>query len=424
MTIEKSRFSSEAAPQPNVNTGVINGNDFAAIVPVIAGRIGGREANIASARALHKALGVGRDFTNWIKGRIDQYGFIAGTDFIRVENLSTPKRASAKTRQQVEHDYLLSLDMAKEVAMVERNEQGRAVRRYFIQCEEALQRSVPEIAAQYRRQLKARISAANNFKPMCEALDAARAEQGKQTQQRHYSNESNMIARIVLGGMTAKQWAQANGITGEPRDSMNAAQLEHLAYESLSGFGYTCKKLTGSAPSAQRQVVLIHRFTTPLGPMFVCATQRGICLLEFVDRRALETEFSDLQRRFDASIIAGENAHTRQAQQEITEYFAGRRQSFEVALDTPGSEFQRAVWRHLQYVSFGETTHYQSIAMDIGKPTATRAVAAANGANRVAIIIPCHRIIGKDGSMTGYGGGVARKKWLINHEATIREKCG
>ncbi|MBC4752189.1 bifunctional transcriptional activator/DNA repair enzyme AdaA [Klebsiella variicola] len=195
-------------------------------------------------------------------------------------------------------------------------------------------------------------------------------------------------------------------------------------YESLSGFGYTCKKLTGSAPSAQRQVVLIHRFTTPLGPMFVCATQRGICLLEFVDRRALETEFSDLQRRFDASIIAGENAHTRQAQQEITEYFAGRRQSFEVALDTPGSEFQRAVWRHLQYVSFGETTHYQSIAMDIGKPTATRAVAAANGANRVAIIIPCHRIIGKDGSMTGYGGGVARKKWLINHEATIREKCG
>ncbi|HIF7521245.1 TPA: antA/AntB antirepressor family protein, partial [Escherichia coli] len=118
---------------------------------------GGRETNIVSAKALHKALGVGRDFTNWIKGRIDQYGFIAGTDFIRVENLSTPKRASAKTRQQIEHDYLLSLDMAKEVAMVERNEQGRAIRRYFIQCEEELQRSVPEIAARYRRQLKARL---------------------------------------------------------------------------------------------------------------------------------------------------------------------------------------------------------------------------------------------------------------------------
>ncbi|MEP8834953.1 antA/AntB antirepressor family protein [Enterobacter roggenkampii] len=230
MTIEKSRFSSGAAPQPNVNTGVINGNDFAAIVPVIAGQIGGREANIVSARALHKALGVGRDFTTWIKGRISQYGFAAGVDYITVENLSSPVSGSAKFRQQIEHDYLLSLDMAKEVAMVERNEQGRAVRRYFIQCEEALQRSVPEIAAQYRRQLKARIGAANLFKPMCVALESARAEQGKQTQARHYSNESNMIARIVLGGMTAKQWAQANSITGEPRDSMNAAQLEHLAY--------------------------------------------------------------------------------------------------------------------------------------------------------------------------------------------------
>lgn len=100
MNIEKSRLISEAAPHLNASLGTINGNDFAAIVPVIAGRIGGREANIVSAKALHKALGVGRDFTNWIKGRIDQYGFIAGTDFIRVENLSTPKRASAKTGER------------------------------------------------------------------------------------------------------------------------------------------------------------------------------------------------------------------------------------------------------------------------------------------------------------------------------------
>ncbi len=230
MNIEKSRLISEAAPHLNASLGTINGNEFAAIVPVIPGHIGGRETNIVSAKALHKALGVGRDFTNWIKGRIDQYGFIAGTDFIRVENLSTPKRASAKTRQQIEHDYLLSLDMAKEVAMVERNEQGRAIRRYFIQCEEELQRSVPEIAARYRRQLKARISAANNFKPMCDALNMARAEIGKTTQQHHYTNESNMISRIVLGGLTAKQWARINGYSGEPRDHMNAEQLEHLSY--------------------------------------------------------------------------------------------------------------------------------------------------------------------------------------------------
>ena len=241
MTIEKSRFNSEAAPQSSVNQGEYSTNDFAAIVPVISGQIGGREASIVSAKALHKALGVGNDFSTWIKLRIDEYGFSLSADYVVFDSSDfrnqssnfeqgSPGWATKRGGDRRSKDYGLSLGMAKELAMVERNEQGRAVRRYFIQCEEALQRSVPEIAAQYRRQLKARISAANNFKPMCEALDAARAEQGKQTQQRHYSNESNMIARIVLGGMTAKQWAQENGITGEPRDSMNAAQLEHLSY--------------------------------------------------------------------------------------------------------------------------------------------------------------------------------------------------
>ncbi len=125
---------------------------------------------------------------------------------------------------------MLSLNMAKELAMVERNEQGRAVRRYFIQCEEALHRSVPEVAARFRRQLKARLTAANYFKPMCAALETARSELGKKTLPHHYTTESNMIARLVLGGLTAKDWAQANGVTGEPRDSMSADQLEHLSY--------------------------------------------------------------------------------------------------------------------------------------------------------------------------------------------------
>ncbi|MDY0889868.1 methylated-DNA--[protein]-cysteine S-methyltransferase [Kosakonia sp. CFBP8986] len=188
-------------------------------------------------------------------------------------------------------------------------------------------------------------------------------------------------------------------------------------YESLSGFGYTYKKLTGAAPSEGRQTIMIHRFTTPLGPMFVCATARGVCLLEFVDRRMLETEFSDLQRLLNARILAGENEHTRQAEKEISDYFAGQRRHFDLALDLPGSAFQRLVWQGLQDVPYGQTTHYQCLAERIDKPLAVRAVAAANGANRVAIVIPCHRIIGKNGTMTGYGGGIARKKWLIEHEA-------
>ncbi|HFK4063495.1 TPA: bifunctional transcriptional activator/DNA repair enzyme AdaA [Kluyvera ascorbata] len=190
-------------------------------------------------------------------------------------------------------------------------------------------------------------------------------------------------------------------------------------YESLSGFGYTYKKLTGHSPTMAQQTLLIHRFTTPIGPMFVCASERGVCLLEFVDRRMLETEFSDLQRLLNARIIAGQNEHIRQAENEIAEYFAGKRLRFTLALDTPGSEFQRRVWPALAEIPCGESTHYQALAETLNKPTAARAVAAANGANRIAIVIPCHRVIGKDGSMTGYGGGVARKRWLLEHEKKI-----
>ncbi|MGV3688808.1 MULTISPECIES: antA/AntB antirepressor family protein [Citrobacter freundii complex] len=237
MKLEKSRFTSEAAPQSNVGQGVIINNDFAAIVPVNSGLIGGRQTNIVSARDLHKALGVGKDFSTWITDRITDYGFAIGSDYI-VNKAISPKLGKTPTGAACSpiavgrpgKDYLLSISTAKEIAMLERNEQGRAVRRYFIQCEEELQRSVPEIAARYRQHLKARINAAGRFTAMCEALELARMEQGKATQRHHYTNESNMLSRIVLGGMTAKQWAQANGVEGEPRDSMNAEQLEHLAY--------------------------------------------------------------------------------------------------------------------------------------------------------------------------------------------------
>lgn len=187
-------------------------------------------------------------------------------------------------------------------------------------------------------------------------------------------------------------------------------------YGSLSGFGYTCKKLTGGAPTEASQVILIHRFTTPLGPMFACASSRGICLLEFVDRRMLETELKDLQRLLQARILAGENQHTRQAQVEVTEYFAGTRQQFELALDMPGSEFQQSVWKSLQAIPYGGTASYSMLAETLGKPRAVRAVASSNVANRVAIVIPCHRVVGRNGELTGYGGGLVRKQWLIAHE--------
>ena len=193
-------------------------------------------------------------------------------------------------------------------------------------------------------------------------------------------------------------------------------------YESLSGFGYTFKKLIGKPPqsSENQKLILISRLTTPLGPMFVCATDNGICLLEFVDRRMLETEFKDLQRLLKAKIISGDNAHITLAKKEIAEYFIGTRMQFSVPIDSPGSEFQQEAWKGLQQISYGTTSTYESQAQLIGRPKAIRAIASANGYNRISIIIPCHRVLRKDGHLGGYGGGLERKQWLLEHEKRHR----
>jgi len=204
--------------------------NFAELIPVVPGVIGKQSTSIVNASALHHALCIDSRFTDWIKRRIAEYGFSGGNDYQRVETLSVSNLSSAKSRQQITHEYLITLDMAKELAMVERNEQGRAVRRYFIACEEELQRIAPKASAKLRRELKARITAASHFKPMCAALELARTEQGKKTLAHHYTTESNMISRLVLGGMTAKQWAKTNGVAGDARDSMSTEQLEHFSY--------------------------------------------------------------------------------------------------------------------------------------------------------------------------------------------------
>ncbi len=195
-----------------------------------------------------------------------------------------------------------------------------------------------------------------------------------------------------------------------------------LGYESLSGFGYTYKKLIGKSPanSKTKTLILINRLTTPLGPMFVCATDKGICLLEFTDRKMLETEFRDLQKRLQSEILIGENKHTKQLKKELKEYFAGTRRTFEVPLHTPGTDFQNQVWNALHKIAFGTTSTYQDQAKMINNPKAVRAVARANGANRISIVIPCHRIIGKNGDLTGYGGGIERKRWLLEFEKKSR----
>ena len=189
-------------------------------------------------------------------------------------------------------------------------------------------------------------------------------------------------------------------------------------YESLSGFNDGFKSIFGHSAknSKNKSIIYIDRFSTKLGPMFAAATDKGLCLLEYTDRKSLESEFKDLSKRLNAVIVPGMNEHIELAKQQLGEYFDGRRRDFSISIDAPGTEFQKDVWKLLIKIPYGTTCSYLEQAKKLEKPKAVRAVANANGMNRISIIIPCHRVIGSDGSLTGYGGGLPRKKWLLELE--------
>lgn len=168
--------------------------------------------------------------------------------------------------------------------------------------------------------------------------------------------------------------------------------------------------------------LVARRIESPLGPLLAAASERGVCMLEFVDPHAKATQAATLRRRFAAEIRPGSNAHLEQLRTELRAYFAGDRRAFGVPLDASGTPFQARVWDALRAIPCGRTRSYLDVAGQIGRPTATRAVARANGDNRVAILIPCHRVIGSDGTLTGYAGGLWRKQWLLEHERAMTDQ--
>ncbi len=192
-------------------------------------------------------------------------------------------------------------------------------------------------------------------------------------------------------------------------------------YESLSGFYDAFQKWCGVTPARaadrQPEMLLVNRYLSPLGPIILVADSHSLYLAEFADRRMLETQFKKLIKLTQQTICPGENKIMGQAAKELESYFAGKRQHFEIPLAMPGSAFQTQVWKQLQQIPFGQTTSYDTIAGRIGNPNAQRAVGRANGENRLAIIVPCHRVIRSDGTLSGYGGGVRRKEWLLQLEA-------
>lgn len=163
-------------------------------------------------------------------------------------------------------------------------------------------------------------------------------------------------------------------------------------------------------------MIKLTKIDTPLGEMLAGAEKDGICLLEFNDTKILSSESEGPSELFNTAAGYGSNKHLTELRKQLKEYFNGTRKEFTLTMINHGTEFQQSVWKELQTISFGTTRSYLDLANAIKKPGSVRAVANANGANRIAIIIPCHRVIGADGSLTGYGGGLERKKWLIDHE--------
>lgn len=223
-------------------------------------------------------------------------------------------------------------------------------------------------------------------------------------------------------GMTFVEYARARrmGIAMKQiREGENVIDVQLSAgYESSSGFRDAFSRIMGSAPSllGSSHILKASWLDTRLGPMIAIADDEALYLLEFVDRRGLEREVERLRQKTKSAIIPGSTQPIRSIERELTQYFDGDLVDFKTPVCYIGSPFQKTVWEELRKIPVGQTRSYSEIASSIGKPSAFRAVAQANGMNQLAIIIPCHRVINTNGELGGYGGGLTRKQWLINHE--------
>ncbi|MDD9368470.1 methylated-DNA--[protein]-cysteine S-methyltransferase, partial [Staphylococcus aureus] len=155
------------------------------------------------------------------------------------------------------------------------------------------------------------------------------------------------------------------------------------------------------------------------GSMLAISDDDSLLLLEFVDRKGLETEIKKLRMRLNAAITPEKTVIIQQIEAELARYFNGELIDFKTPIRYIGSDFQQSVWNELRRIPVGETISYKRLAEKLGRPTASRAVARANGANQLSIIVPCHRVINTNGALGGYGGGLARKEWLIKHEKMV-----
>lgn len=222
-------------------------------------------------------------------------------------------------------------------------------------------------------------------------------------------------------GMTFHAFARGYRLRRAFERLRRGADLDEVAmshgFESHSGFRDAFGRLLGNPPGRSRsaECVTAAWLESPLGPLVVGATDAGICLLEFSDRRMLEAQLESVRRRL-GPVLPGDHPLLDQLKRELAEYFTSTRREFTVPLVYPGTPFQTKVWDALRQIPYGETRSYEQLAWAVGSPGAQRAVGHANGLNRIAIVIPCHRVVNKDGKLGGYGGGLWRKQLLLDLE--------
>jgi AraC family transcriptional regulator of adaptative response/methylated-DNA-[protein]-cysteine methyltransferase len=223
-------------------------------------------------------------------------------------------------------------------------------------------------------------------------------------------------------GMTFQAYCRGRRLGEAIKKIKRGASLDTIAldhgYESLSGFRDAFGKAFGKPPrKSNGSCAVVSWVESPVSPLLLAATDAGLCALEFVGRTDLEGQMNDLRSSLKMPVVPGTNRHVEQAERELGEYFAGDRREFNVPLVPMGTPFQRAVWNQLMAIPYAATCSYEDLARAVKKsPSACRAVGQANARNRIVIMIPCHRVVNKDGSLGGYGGGLWRKRFLLELE--------
>lgn len=263
--------------------------------------------------------------------------------------------------------------------------------------------------------------------PLLDAVDREPTRRWRDADLRHLGLSPSRIARwfTVHHGMTFHAYSRMRRLglaLGRIREGTQVTiAAGDAGYESLSAFNEAFLTFAGTAPAGARTRPLVHvmRVASPVGELVLGATDDQVVLLEFVDRRLLPTQVARVAKALGCVFAPGETPLLRRVRAQLDQYFAGRLRAFDLPVALNGTPFQQSVWRALLTIPSGETRSYTQIADAIGQPTAVRAVARANGDNRIAIVIPCHRVMGADGTLVGYGGGLWRKQRLLELEQGV-----